>query len=340
MSTETRSSGRLEPETGVLLIADISGYTGYLAGAEEGHGAAVATDLLTRVVDALTHLFRVNKIEGDAVFAYGRRKMTGPDLTDLLDAVYRAFRTRLISVHEATRCSCAACGLMPALDLKLIAHHGSFTRHRIAGREELSGRDVILAHRLLKNTVGGKGVTAGYALLTAACVDHLGLDPDGEGFTPHIEDYEHFGPVVVWLSDLDARFQRRPAWMPATPPLTEESAWFAAEPAELWPHLVPGRSDACVTERLGDLHGVVDWTPFDRMVVEVARPEATLRHEVRLEPFADGTRVTLAWYRVRRRRGAPAWADLVEGLAGESRANLAEVAALVSAAARSATPAR
>ena len=39
------------------------------------------------------------------------------------------------------------------LDLKFCAHLGSFVEHDVAGSRELVGSDVILAHRLLKNTV-------------------------------------------------------------------------------------------------------------------------------------------------------------------------------------------
>ncbi len=55
---------------------------------------------------------------------------------------------------------------MPRLDLKVIAHHGSVVRHRIAGREELVGSDVIVAHRLLKNHVVERLGTPAYALFS------------------------------------------------------------------------------------------------------------------------------------------------------------------------------
>jgi len=42
---------------------------------------------------------------------------------------------------------------MQHLDLKFVGHHGEFIKQRMAGREELAGRDVILIHRLLKNAV-------------------------------------------------------------------------------------------------------------------------------------------------------------------------------------------
>ena len=36
---------------------------------------------------------------------------------------------------------------MQHLDLKFVSHHGEFIRHKMAGREELAGRDVILGQR-------------------------------------------------------------------------------------------------------------------------------------------------------------------------------------------------
>ena len=42
---------------------------------------------------------------------------------------------------------------MGDLDFKFVAHHGEMVKQKMGGREELAGRDVILVHRLLKNTV-------------------------------------------------------------------------------------------------------------------------------------------------------------------------------------------
>ena len=45
---------------------------------------------------------------------------------------------------------------MGDLDFKFVVHHGEMVRQKIGAREELAGRDVILVHRLLKNTVSEK----------------------------------------------------------------------------------------------------------------------------------------------------------------------------------------
>jgi hypothetical protein len=68
-----------------FLIADISGYTGYLAGVELDHAQDIVADLVGTIVTALRPTFRLAKLEGDAAFIYAPAgKM---DETLLLDAI-------------------------------------------------------------------------------------------------------------------------------------------------------------------------------------------------------------------------------------------------------------
>ena len=57
-------------ESACLMIADISGYTGYLAGVELDHAQDILADLMDTIVGALRPPFRLSKLEGDAVFVY------------------------------------------------------------------------------------------------------------------------------------------------------------------------------------------------------------------------------------------------------------------------------
>ena len=57
-------------ERACLVIADISGYTGYLAGSELDHAQDVLADLLEVVVGGIGPVLRLAKLEGDAVFTY------------------------------------------------------------------------------------------------------------------------------------------------------------------------------------------------------------------------------------------------------------------------------
>jgi hypothetical protein len=53
-----------------FLIADISGYTGYLADVELDHAQDILADLVGAVVTALRPNFRLAKLEGDAAFTF------------------------------------------------------------------------------------------------------------------------------------------------------------------------------------------------------------------------------------------------------------------------------
>ncbi len=102
---------------------------------------------------------------GNAVFVY--RLESPPDAAVSLDAVeqtYFAFRRHMRDVIAATTCECNACRRMPQLDLKFIAHFGSFIVDRVGMLNKLTGTDVVIVHRLLKNhVVEGLGLRA-YAM--------------------------------------------------------------------------------------------------------------------------------------------------------------------------------
>src|SRR5512142_1504310 len=93
---------------------------------------------------------------------------------------------------------------MPRLDLKILAHHGSVIRHRIAGHEELVGSDVIVAHRLLKNHVVERLGTPAYALFSSPCIGAMGIDPVALGMTGYSDTYDDLDEVSCWVHDLGA----------------------------------------------------------------------------------------------------------------------------------------
>ena len=137
-----------------FLIADISGYTGYLADVELDHAQDILADLIGAVVTALRPNFRLAKLEGDAAFTFATtERLDGSMLLDTIERCYFGFRRRRRDVRQATSCECNACVRIPDLDLKFVVHHGAAIQQKVAGRQELLGSDVIVAHRLLKNDV-------------------------------------------------------------------------------------------------------------------------------------------------------------------------------------------
>ena len=141
----------------------------YLAGVALEHPHDILADLLGTVADALRPPLRLAKLEGDAVFCFSREQepINGGALLQALESTYLAFARRRRTVALSSSCDCDACQRTPGLDLKFCAHFGSFVEHDVAGSREL-GSDVILAHRLLKNTVSEAYALHGYALITDA----------------------------------------------------------------------------------------------------------------------------------------------------------------------------
>jgi uncharacterized protein YndB with AHSA1/START domain len=93
--------------------------------------------------------------------------------------------------------------LIPSLNLKIVAHHGQIAMQKIAGRSELVGHDVILIHRLLKNSIAEPA----YLFISDACLARTNLEPEALGFRRHTEEFEHIGEVGGWVEDLEAAWK-------------------------------------------------------------------------------------------------------------------------------------
>ena len=181
-----------KPELAYFAIADISGYTSFLAGVELNHAQDIIADFMDTVVKGLRPPFRLAKFEGDAAFVHAvAEKVDGTLLQDAIESAYFRFRRRLRDVKQASSCECKACVAMSDLDFKFVVHHGEMVKQKMGGREELAGRDVILVHRLLKNTVSEKLGGRAYALYSDACVQTMGMDPAAQGLRRASRNYRH-----------------------------------------------------------------------------------------------------------------------------------------------------
>ena len=85
-----------KPELAYFAIADISGYTSFLAGVELDHAQDIIADFMDTVVKGLRPPFRLAKFEGDAAFVYTvAEKVDGSLLQDSVESAYFKFRRRL-----------------------------------------------------------------------------------------------------------------------------------------------------------------------------------------------------------------------------------------------------
>ena len=192
---------------GYLLLADISGYTAFLTGTELEHAHEIIHELTTLIRERLAPPMRFVKLEGDAVFCYADTETfrEGERLVELIEACYFEFSNRLLDMTRATTCRCVACAAIGSLGLKFVLHYGSYVVERDDRREDLAGPDVILAHRLLKNTISNNDGPRAYSFFTQACQQRL---PPSFELPSHIEMYESFGETKGGVHDLDPVLSR------------------------------------------------------------------------------------------------------------------------------------
>jgi hypothetical protein len=305
--------------TGFLVIADISGYSSYLATTELEHAPQVLTELLELIVDHLQPPLRLSKLEGDAVFVHAPEDVffRGETLLELIEATYTSFRDRIRAI-ERNMCDCAACRRSPTLDLKFVVHHGDYRTHTVAGHEELVGKEVALVHRLLKNGVAEATGWRGYALFSEEAMQRIGARPDA--LYPATEEYD-LGVVSTASIDLDAPYlrlvearrvvvspDRADVALTRTLPAPPAVVWeWLNDPARRmrWEELVVGdqvlpggRSGVgevsrCLQGETTLVTTVLDWRPFDYFTVQTIRPpsaEATLT-TYQLERMTDQTKL-------------------------------------------------
>jgi len=283
--------GLTAADRGSLVLTDISGYTTYLLGTELEHAQDVLSDLMSVVVGALQPPLHVTKLEGDAIFSYALDGACGAStLLDSIERSYFAFRARQRDIAHATSCTCDACKQIPTLDLKFIVHHGSFVRREVAGNEELTGRDVIVLHRLSKNSAADVLGTKGYVLLTDECMTALGLDGAALEMRAHVERYDDVGEIACCLEDLGERWQtesdRQRVYVTADAPSFERTFTVPVDPTVAWEWMTaaekrvlyaaddvtlmspggrqrPGVTNHCMHGPDVIIEHVADWRPFD-----------------------------------------------------------------------------
>jgi uncharacterized protein YndB with AHSA1/START domain/class 3 adenylate cyclase len=320
-----------------FLIADISGYTGYLADVELDHAQDILADLVGAVVSALRPDFRLAKLEGDAAFMYMTAEtVDGSMLLDTIERCYFGFRRRRRDVRQATSCECNACSRIPDLDLKFVVHFGTAIQHKVAGQQELVGSDVIVVHRLLKNAVVETLGIDAYALISQACIDRSDLDPTALGMREHSETYDRIGDVPAWVHDLERRWQEEEARgrVFVTP---EESTLIVSVPTDVPPQVAwdflttpgqrmtwqpwvtevtvkgatggrrgPGSANHCMHGKDAVIEEILDWRPYDyvtdRTVLETPNGSVRVLHTVELEPGPAGTTIHFRYGSPRTRR--------------------------------------
>jgi hypothetical protein len=314
-------------QRGFILIADITGYTAYLNDSELEHATGTLTALLELLIEHTKSPLVISRLEGDAVISYGLEAgfVGGQTFLETIENTYFDFRKAIELMVLNNTCRCNACANLSSLDLKFFVHFGSFVLQSIGTHDELLGTDVNLLHRLLKNSVTADTGIRAYLLCTDEAVRALGFEDPGDAMVYHTEVVQDLGSASMWITDMQPTYERRAEDDRITFEKGEVIGTLEIDstlpPHIVWDYLsnpafrkVLVRSDR---QEVTDLkagriapgsafhcfHGdevfpqvVLEWEPFERMVVEqvleLPGGPTTMALDYQLAVSDQGTHIT------------------------------------------------
>jgi uncharacterized protein YndB with AHSA1/START domain len=322
VSRDVELPRRSTAQNGYLFLFDLSGYTAFLMGSKLEDASGILQSLLGTLLNHIEQPLEVVEIEGDAVFAYAPEASFrhGQTLLEVVERLYCTFAAAREQMERNAACDCSGCKQFPRLDLKVVIHHGPFTLSRLSPQQPPKpvGPAVVVAHRLLKNSVRESTGVVSYAFITQACVESLSLDWLEPHAITHAETYEHVGEVhghvydlaPCWEADRANRLvsvEAEDAWIEVTTDVaaSTQSVWdviSAPRFKQLWRHADqidvpegrqgPGTEYRCYRGEAVSIDRVVDWQPFRRLTLDCEWPwRARLRMTTELSPTATGTRI-------------------------------------------------
>lgn len=141
------------PNNTFIFIPDISGFSKFVHRTSIQHSKHIIAELLELIIDSDDLNLKVSEIEGDAVLFFNDEI---PSLNAILNQVAKTFIRfhNHLKRYEIERiCRCGACETASKLSLKFVVHQGPVEINNIKDHLKLHGSDIIIAHRLLKNSI-------------------------------------------------------------------------------------------------------------------------------------------------------------------------------------------
>jgi hypothetical protein len=148
------SNNQSLPEQTLIFIPDISGFTRFVNNNEIVHSQHIVEELLETLLDANEMELQVSEIEGDAILFYRKgRTPTAAEILAQVQRMYTRFHGHLRRYETHRICQCGACSTASGLALKFVIHYGELGEKHVKKFTKLFGKDLIIAHRLMKNEI-------------------------------------------------------------------------------------------------------------------------------------------------------------------------------------------
>lgn len=181
-----------------ILIPDISGFTEFMTTTELEHGSHAINILLDSIINAVGDEYEVSEVEGDAVLMFKRGPAPSKkDIQAICLRIFNAFHYQRKWMQQHVICPCGACQAIINLTLKFVTHYGPVGEMKVGRFVTLSGTDVIVAHRLMKNSIPSNE----YMLLTEKLWRNL---PDAH--EPSELEWKNLSDEFASIGKIDYRF--------------------------------------------------------------------------------------------------------------------------------------
>ncbi len=154
MEESTFKFKEVDSSSALIFFPDISGYTNFVNQTEINHSQLIIVDLLETIIKTLTLPFTISEIEGDAILFY--KFGEPPNSEELIKEsknIFINYHEKLKHIVKHNHCKCGACAGAYNLSLKFIVHYGIINKIKVGNFNKLFGKDLIIAHKLLKNSL-------------------------------------------------------------------------------------------------------------------------------------------------------------------------------------------
>ncbi len=180
-----------------FCIPDITGFTKFITSTDHTEFAhRVITTVLSEVVSANVLEMNVAEIEGDAVFFYKTGRLPAVKrVAKQCQLIYDTFNDTIAGFKESDPKLYDKYLSKNQLGIKIVIHRGRISLEAINGHIKLMGEDVILVHKLLKNSIKEPC----YILLTNKYLENIRDKKivktwfHWEALKKGKDKYEHFG---------------------------------------------------------------------------------------------------------------------------------------------------
>ena len=186
-----------DTQPALIFIPDISGFTKFVNETGLQVSRNLIADLLEIIIEGNILDMTMTEILGDAVLFYRLGEPpTVQEVVNQCKQIFLDFQNYLKIVERDTGSELGASLSDSNLTLKFVVHYGLLSITNIRDHIKLMGKDMIIAHRLLKNNIVGDE----YVLLSE---DYLKTQPE-ESIKPNFSwtrlssgftNYEHLGDI-------------------------------------------------------------------------------------------------------------------------------------------------